>query len=68
VHFAPGARAAGEVVVGENSFVGCGAIILPRIRIGAGATIGAGAVVTKDVGPNQTVVGNPARPFHQEDR
>ncbi len=35
--------------IGKNVFVGVGAILLPGIRIGDGALIGAGAVVTKDV-------------------
>lgn len=41
--------------------IGGGATLLPGIRIGAGATVGAGSVVTKDVPPGVTVVGNPAR-------
>jgi maltose O-acetyltransferase len=41
--------------------VGAGAVILPRLTIGKGAIIGAGAVVTKDVRPNIIVVGNPAK-------
>lgn len=47
-------------VVEDNAVIGMGALILP-VRIGKGAIIGVGAVVTKDVPPNQTVVGNPAR-------
>jgi len=47
--------------VGERGLVGAGAVVLPRIRIGADSTIGAGAVVTKDVPAGVTVAGNPAR-------
>jgi len=41
--------------------IGSGATILGGVRIGAEATIGAGAVVTRHVKPGETVVGNPAR-------
>jgi len=41
--------------------VGAGAVILPGLTIGEEALIGAGAVVTKDVGPHEVWVGNPAR-------
>ncbi len=61
VHIGPGAHLAGEVHVEEHSFIGIGAVVLPRLRIGHGAIIGAGAVVTRDVSPGQTVVGNPAK-------
>ena len=43
--------------------IGGGAVILPGIRIGAGAIVGAGSVVTKNVPPLVTVVGNPAKPI-----
>jgi acetyltransferase-like isoleucine patch superfamily enzyme len=48
-------------VVEEGASIGGGAVILPGIRIGRRAMIGAGAVVTKDVPPYAIVVGNPAR-------
>jgi len=68
VTLAPGARVNGNVEIGDGAYVGAGAVIKqgtpgrPR-RIGAGAVIGMGAVVTRDVGPGETVVGNPARPL-----
>ena len=43
--------------------VGAGAVILPGVRLGRGCRIGAGAVVTRDVPPYTTVVGNPAKPI-----
>jgi acetyltransferase-like isoleucine patch superfamily enzyme len=49
------------VVIGHNVWIGTAAIILPGVRIGNGAVIGAGAVVTKDVPPYGIVGGNPAR-------
>jgi sugar O-acyltransferase (sialic acid O-acetyltransferase NeuD family) len=47
--------------IGDGCFVGTNATVLPRIRIGKWSTIGAGAVVTKDVPDYSVVVGNPAR-------
>lgn len=46
--------------------IGAGATILPGLRIGRGAVVGAGAVVTRDVAPGVTVLGNPARPLRCE--
>ncbi len=45
----------------KNAAIGSGATILPGITIGEGALVGAGAVVTKDVPPGATVIGNPAK-------
>lgn len=50
-----------KTLVKNGARVGAGAVILPGITIGEGATVGAGSVVTKDVEPLSTVVGNPAR-------
>lgn len=47
--------------VGRGASIGTGAIILGGIRIGARALIGAGAVVTRNVAPGETVAGVPAR-------
>jgi acetyltransferase-like isoleucine patch superfamily enzyme len=47
--------------VEDDASIGSGATILCGVRIGKGAMVGAGAVVTKDVPPGKTVVGNPAR-------
>jgi len=41
--------------------IGLGALILPHVQIGCGATVGAGAVVTKDIPKNTLWYGNPAR-------
>lgn len=49
------------IVIGRNVWIGGGAIILPGVCVGDNAVIGAGAVVTRDVAPDATVVGNPAR-------
>ena len=57
----PGVHLAGHVIVEEGAFLGTGASVIPGIRIGARALVGAGAVVIRDVPPGHTVVGNPAR-------
>ena len=51
------------VTIGRNVWIGGGAIILPGVTIGDDAIVGAGAVVTRDVAPQATVAGNPARPL-----
>ncbi len=49
--------------IGHDAWIGAHAVILPGCRrIGIGAVVGAGAVVTHDVDPFTIVVGNPARP------
>jgi acetyltransferase-like isoleucine patch superfamily enzyme len=46
----------------ENAaMIGAGAVLLPGVRIGRGAIVGAGSVVTRDVHPDSTVIGIPAR-------
>jgi UDP-2-acetamido-3-amino-2,3-dideoxy-glucuronate N-acetyltransferase len=50
-----------ETVVEDGASIGANATILPGLRIGSKAMVGAGAVVTRDVPPNAIVVGNPAR-------
>ena len=49
------------VTIGADVWIGGSAIVLPGVRIGDGAIVGAGAVVTRDVTAGATVVGNPAR-------
>ena len=49
--------------IGADVWIGGGAILLPGIAVGDNAVIGAGSVVTRDVPPNTTVAGNPARPL-----
>ena len=63
VHIAPGAHLGGEVAVEEGAFVGIGASVIPRIRLGSWSRIGAGAAVVNDIPPGVTVVGVPARPL-----
>jgi phosphonate metabolism protein (transferase hexapeptide repeat family) len=54
-------RRAHRVVIGNDVWIGHGAIVLPGRAIGDGAVIAAGAIVTKDVAPYTIVAGNPAR-------
>ena len=46
--------------IGEGAFIGLNAILRNRIKIGSNVIIGMGAVVTKSVEDNLTVIGNPA--------
>jgi acetyltransferase-like isoleucine patch superfamily enzyme len=50
------------VIIEEDASVGAGAIILPNVTIGRGATVSAGSVVTRSVPPKTMVRGNPAEP------
>ena len=50
-----------RTIIEKRASIGGGAVILPGIRIGQNAMVGAGAVVTRDVPPFAIVVGNPAR-------
>ncbi|WP_399881041.1 sugar O-acetyltransferase [Streptomyces sp. BBFR51] len=58
-------EAARPIVIGDNVWLGGGAIVLPGVTIGDNSVIGAGAVVTKDVPANVVAVGNPARPVRK---
>ena len=68
VTFAPRVSCNGNVIIGDHAYIGTGAILKQGtsskpLRIGAGAVIGMGAVVTKDVPAGETWIGNPARPM-----
>jgi UDP-2-acetamido-3-amino-2,3-dideoxy-glucuronate N-acetyltransferase len=53
-----------KTVIRSRASIGSGAVIMCGVEIGAGAMVAAGAVVTRDVPPNATVVGVPARLQH----
>jgi acetyltransferase-like isoleucine patch superfamily enzyme len=50
-----------RTLVGRGAALGSGVVVLGGVRIGAEALVGAGAVVTRDVAPGETVAGVPAR-------
>jgi acetyltransferase-like isoleucine patch superfamily enzyme len=58
--FAPVAR--GPIVIEDDAWIGASAIVLPGVRIGRGAVVGALSVVTSDVPALTVVAGQPARP------
>jgi len=63
VHVAPGSHLSGGVTLEEGVFVGVGGLCIPGVSVGAWATVGAGACVVRDLSPNVTAVGVPARPL-----
>jgi UDP-2-acetamido-3-amino-2,3-dideoxy-glucuronate N-acetyltransferase len=50
-----------KTLIARGASIGANATILPGITIGEKAIVGAGSVVTRDVAPHTTVIGNPAR-------
>ncbi|MGW4499681.1 CatB-related O-acetyltransferase [Micromonospora sp. NPDC004336] len=58
---ATGTPSRGDTVVGNDVWFGYGCLVMPGVRIGDGAVIAAGSVVTTDVEPYAIVGGNPAR-------
>lgn len=55
-----GWEVAKPVTIADNVWIGGGAILLPGVKVGRNAVIGAGAVVTRDVPADTIVAGNPA--------
>ncbi|AOO83982.1 chloramphenicol acetyltransferase [Bosea vaviloviae] len=58
-------RRSTPVTIGHDVWIGHGAIILPGRKIGTGAVVAGGAIVTKDVAPYTIVGGNPAKPIRR---
>ncbi len=61
IHIAPGSNLAGNVSVGEGSFLGIGCVVTPGISINEWTTVGAGSVVIKNLESHSVYVGNPAK-------
>ncbi len=61
-------EAAQPITIGDNVWLGGGAIVLPGVTIGDNTVVGAGAVVTRDLPANVVAVGNPARVVRQIDQ
>ncbi|MFW6263972.1 MAG: Vat family streptogramin A O-acetyltransferase [Cyanobacteriota bacterium] len=51
----------GDTIIGNDVWIGYDALIMPGVKVGDGAVIGARSVVTKDVAPYTIVAGNPAQ-------
>jgi maltose O-acetyltransferase len=60
-------EAAKPITIGDNVWLGGGAIVLAGVTIGENTVVGAGAVVPRDLPPNVVAVGNPARIVRQLD-
>jgi sugar O-acyltransferase (sialic acid O-acetyltransferase NeuD family) len=56
----------GSVIVEDYVSIGVGASIKPGVTLGKGSVVGVGAAVIKDVEPNTTVVGVPAKPLKKQ--
>jgi sugar O-acyltransferase (sialic acid O-acetyltransferase NeuD family) len=61
VFVAHGVSISGCCEIGDGTFIGTNASVLPRVRIGRWVTVGAGCVVNKDVPDYSVIVGNPGR-------
>jgi maltose O-acetyltransferase len=61
-------EAARPITIGDNVWLGGGAIVLPGVSIGENTVVGAGAVVTRDLPANVVAAGNPARVIRPVDQ
>lgn len=61
VHICPGANLAGNIVIGQKSWIGIGSNIIQNIKIGKNTLIGAGSTVTSNLTSNIVAYGTPAK-------
>lgn len=61
VHISPGVNTGGTVCIGKSTWLGIGSVVSNNINITSGSTVGAGAIVIKDITEAGTYVGIPAR-------
>jgi maltose O-acetyltransferase len=61
-------EAAQPIGIGDNAWLGGGAIVLPGVTIGENTVVGAGSVVTRDLPAGVVAVGNPARVIREVER
>ena len=65
VNLNPGAAAAGNTRLGDGCYIGAGATVIDKVSVGEWTIVGAGAAVVRDLPPNVTAVGVPARVIKQ---
>ena len=61
----PGVNIAGEAAVGAGVLIGSGVNVINKVKLGDRCTVGMGSVVLRDVDPDTTVVGVPAKPIRR---
>lgn len=60
-----GLEVARPIAVGDDVWIGGGAIVLPGVTIGSGSVVGAGSVVTMDIPDGVVAAGNPCKVLHE---
>ncbi len=58
----------GDIIIDDNALLGVGVIVTDNVRIGKGAVIGAGSIVTKDIPDGYIAAGNPAHVMYKREK